>query len=93
LQQKLKLKQLGLKGIVHFKMNMLSSFTHRQVVQFKPYVLNTKEDILKKMGNQTVDDFHHQVFFSFYGWKSMGSINCLVYQHYSKFLLLCAAEK
>ncbi len=42
------------KGIVHLKMNILSSFIHPQVL-----LLNTKEDILENVGNhQTIDDSH-----------------------------------
>jgi len=47
-----------LNGLVHQRMKILSSFTHPQVVP-KMYefflLLNTKEDILKNVGNQTVD--------------------------------------
>jgi len=39
-----------LKGIVQPKMKILSAFTHPQVV---PNLLNTKEDILKNVVNQT----------------------------------------
>jgi len=45
------------KGILHPKMKMLSSFTHPQVVA-NLYLLNTKEDIMKNDWNQTVV-WHH----------------------------------
>jgi len=37
-------------------MNILSSFTHTQIAaNLYSFLLNTKEDILKNAGNQTVD--------------------------------------
>jgi len=49
---------LAFKAMVHFKMKMLSPFTHPQLFQtcmsFSS-LLNTKEDILKNVGDQTVD--------------------------------------
>ncbi len=49
-----------LKGIVHPKMKILSSFTHSQVVpnMYLFVLLNTKEDILKKVCNQAVLGHH-----------------------------------
>jgi len=66
---------LAFKVIVHFKMKILSSFTQPQVVSNLNYgfLLNTKEDIFKNVGNQTVDGPHWPLL-----WKSMESINCLV---------------
>ncbi len=49
-------------------MKILSSFTHPQVVPnlYEVFVLlNTKEDILKNVGNRAV--LGHQYFFSYYG--------------------------
>jgi len=49
-------------GIVHTQIFLiLSSFTHRQVLPNLYaflYLLNTKQDILKNVGNQTVDGSH-----------------------------------
>jgi len=42
----------SLKGTVHPQMKTLLSFTHPQ------FVSNTKEDILKNVGNQTADGPH-----------------------------------
>jgi len=56
-----KKKQAHLKGIVHFKMKIWSSLTHPQVVSNLYdffFLLETKEDILKNIGNQTVDGPH-----------------------------------
>ncbi len=44
------------KGIVHPKMIILSSFTHQTCMNV--FVLNTKEDILKKVCNQAVLGHH-----------------------------------
>jgi len=41
-------------------------------------LLDTKEDILKIMGNQTVDVPHLLKIYIFFLWKSMGHMNCLV---------------
>jgi len=52
------------KGIVRLKMKILSLFTHPEVVSTCMRVfllLNTKEYILKNVGNQTVDG-HHGIF-------------------------------
>ncbi len=50
------------KRIVNPKMKILSSFTHPQVVpnlyEFFYFLLNTKEDILKKVCNQAVLGHH-----------------------------------
>ncbi len=49
----------ALKGIVHPKMKILSSFTLPQVVpNLHECLLNTKEDILKKVCNQAVLGHH-----------------------------------
>ncbi len=51
----------GVKGIVHPKIKILSSFTHPQVVLHLYecfFLLNTKEDILKKVCNQAVLGHH-----------------------------------
>ncbi len=48
---------ISIKGTVHPKMKILSSFTHPQVVPnlYEFFLLpNTKEDILKKVCNQAV---------------------------------------
>jgi len=58
-----------IKGIVHPKISILSSFTHPQFVPNIKLILNTKEEILKNGGNQTVD---------IGGKKSMAAVNCLV---------------
>ncbi len=57
-----KKKKTVLKGIVHPKMKILSSFTHPQVVpnlyEFLCSAEHTKEDILKKVCNQAVLGHH-----------------------------------
>jgi len=40
---------------------------------FQTCNVNTKDDILKNVGNSTVDSSH-----SLLPWKLMGAINCLV---------------
>ncbi len=49
--------QVFLKGIVQPKMNILSSFTLKTCMSFF-LVLNTKEDILKNVGNEAVAGSH-----------------------------------
>ncbi len=67
-----------LKGIVHPKMKILSSFTHPQVVPnlYECLVLlNTKEDVLNNVGFWGTIDFH-SIFVLL--WKSMVPQNSLV---------------
>ncbi len=76
---------LRLKGTVHPKMNSLSSFTHPQVDQtcMNAFVLNTKEDILKKVCNQAVlgtIDFNSR------------RIILLCFPHSSEYLPLCSEQ-
>jgi len=52
-------------------------------------LLNTKEDILKNVDNQTVDVPH---FFPSIIWKSMGYINCLVTDILQN-IFLCVQQK
>jgi len=63
---------MGLKGIVHFKMNMLSSFLTLKLFNSNLLVLNTKEDILKNMGNQTSIKY-----FFFFLWMEVNGIHQL----------------
>jgi len=52
--------------------------------------MNTKEDILKNMGNQTVDiDFHNRKkIIKILGYKSMATVNSMVTN-----ILLCSTEE
>ncbi len=78
------------KGIVHPKMKILSSFTHPQVFQTCMNVfvlLNTKEDILKNVGNRAVLD--HSIFFQL--WKSMMPLNSLV-TNFLQNIFLCVRQ-
>jgi len=45
------------KGIVHPKIKILSSFTHPQVIP-NLYEFHQKDDIMKNMDNQTFDGPH-----------------------------------
>ncbi len=63
-------------GYSSSKKKIMSSFTHPQFVPNLYYfflLLNTKEDILNNVGNQTVDG-SHSIFFIL--WVLMATINC-----------------
>ncbi len=90
-----------IKGIVHPKWKIMSLFTHPHLIPHL-YVcfsgLNTKENILKNTGNQTVDGSH---WLPSCGWGLDMEVsgycqwNCLFLQkepNYSKYLLLCSSE-
>jgi len=73
------------KGIVHSKIVIMSSFTHPQVVPIF-LLLNTKKDILKNVGNQTMTPIVWRT-------KPFGPVNQQFgFQHCSKYFLLCSAE-
>ncbi len=48
----------SVKGTVHPKMKTFSSFTHPHLYELLFFLLKTKEDTLKNVGNQTVAGSH-----------------------------------
>jgi len=57
-------------------------------------LLNTKEDILKNVGNQTVDHFPlTSIVWGKILWNSMGTINCLVTDILQNFLFVFSRRK
>ncbi len=75
-------------GIVHPNINTLSSFTHPHVCTF--LLWNTKEDILKNVGNQTVLG-PNDLYFCPYD-RNQWHLKPFGYQHSSKYIL-CSMEK
>ncbi len=80
---------LDFKGIVHPKLNTESSFTQYQNVPNLYQFLNTKEDILKNLSNQSV--FVPHLFFHTMGVNEDQQL--FGYPHFPKCLCLCSTEK
>jgi len=82
-----------IKGIVHPKMSILSSFVRFfQTCMSFFLLLNTNEDILKNVGKWTVDGLHCLP------WKKNtmevnGAHQLFSYWHSSKYLRLCSTEE
>jgi len=72
----------ALKGIVHFKMKILSSYTHPQFVSNLNLflLLNIKEDILKNVSNHT------------YGANYVPKLNKQIQHFANKLNLLCEGK-
>ncbi len=91
-RKKYKQEQLvmaAFKGIVHPKMKMLSAFTHPKV---DPNLLNTLEDILKKVYNQAVLG-HHWLVGKIQDYGSQRLPELLCFPQTSEYLPLCSAEQ
>ncbi len=83
-----------LKGIVHPKMKILSSFTHPQVVPnlWMSLFCWTKEDILKNVGKEQSGAPLTSIVFFFLLWKSIVPQNSLV-TNFLQNLPLCSQNK
>ncbi len=73
--------------MIYFKGVVILKFF--QTVRSFFILLNTKEDILKNFGKQTVDG-SHSIFF-FHIWKSMATVNCLV-THILQNIFFCVQQ-
>ncbi len=70
------------------KSKMFPSVTHPHFISNLSVflLLNTKEDIMKNVGEQTAGIFSIL-------WKSMAAVNCLITHIFYKYVILCSTEE